>query len=205
MNMISLNCPNCNGELEVEDGLDTFFCKYCGSKIVLSGQSDAAYRAKTFIKEMEHNERMADRKYQHDEHMADKKHQHEKYKIEQKKKQERSKILMGILIPLACVIGYFVLIFGYFGTEEKKSIEQERELQQLVEEIMVDVDKKDFDSAYVKAQSIDYTENLNNDIDKKWDNTRREVINQIIEAEKKATGKSTHKPEKEGFFEKLFD
>lgn len=205
MKMIALNCPSCNGELEVEDGLDTFFCKYCGSKIILDGQSDAAYRAKTIIKKMEHSERMADKKYQHDEHMTDKKHQHEKYKIEQKKKQERSKIITGILIALACVIGYFVFVEGFFGSMERKSIKQEQELQQLVEEIMEDIDNEAFDVAYIKAQSIKHTEPWSDEVEEKWEKTRKEVINQIIEAEKKATGKSTHEPEKEGFFDKLFD
>lgn len=30
MELKSLFCPNCGASLEVEDGLDTFFCKYCG-------------------------------------------------------------------------------------------------------------------------------------------------------------------------------
>ena len=50
----------------MEDGLDIFFCKYCGYKIIIEGQSDAAYRAKTRIKEMEHDERMVDKKYAHE-------------------------------------------------------------------------------------------------------------------------------------------
>lgn len=26
-----LKCPNCNAALEIENGLDTFYCKYCGN------------------------------------------------------------------------------------------------------------------------------------------------------------------------------
>jgi len=29
MELKSLSCPNCTARLEVEDGLDIFFCKYC--------------------------------------------------------------------------------------------------------------------------------------------------------------------------------
>lgn len=61
-----LKCPNCNAALEIENGLDTFYCKYCGYKILLNGQSKAAYRAKTRIKEMEHDERMADKQLEHE-------------------------------------------------------------------------------------------------------------------------------------------
>ena len=68
MNVISLKCPNCGGELEVEDGLDTFYCKYCGHKIVLDGQSEYVIKAKVDIERMKHEERM----YQMREENADK-------------------------------------------------------------------------------------------------------------------------------------
>ena len=35
MKTFALKCPNCNGDLTIEDGLDTFFCMYCGYKIML--------------------------------------------------------------------------------------------------------------------------------------------------------------------------
>lgn len=194
MDTYALKCPNCDGDLTVEDGLDTFYCKYCGHKIVLRGQSAAAYRAKTRIKGMEHDERMADKMYSH-----------EKYKIEHEAKKEHTKTKLTILVVIACVIGYIAIFGGYFGNEEKKSDQQEAELTALVEEIQDDIDDGNFDEAYIKAQSIKYTENWSSDIEEKWDNIRREVINQIIEAEKEETGSSSHKPEKEGFFENLFD
>ena len=40
-----------------------FYCKYCGNRIVFEGQSKAAYRAKTKVKQMEHDERMVDKKH----------------------------------------------------------------------------------------------------------------------------------------------
>lgn len=55
---------------------------------------------------------------EHDERMADKKYAHEKYKIDEENKKERSKAKMGILIALACVIGYLVIFVGYFGSAE---------------------------------------------------------------------------------------
>ena len=57
MKLSSLSCPNCGASVEIEDGIDTFFCKYCGYKIILEGQSDAAYRAKTKVKRMDKMER----------------------------------------------------------------------------------------------------------------------------------------------------
>lgn len=190
MNTKALSCPNCGAALEVEDGLDTFFCKYCGYKIILEGQSDAAYRAKTKIKSMEHDERMADKKYEH-----------ERYKIEEKKKAERFDTKITMVIIGALVL--FLVI--YFVSAKIESDKQERELQKLVEEIEEYIEDGDFDKAYVKAQSIKHTAAWSSEIEDKWDETRKEVINQIIEAEKEETGKSNHKPEKDGFFDGWFD
>lgn len=59
MEFIQAKCPNCGATLEVEDSIDTFFCKYCGTKIILHGQSDAAIRAKENIElEKQHRETM---------------------------------------------------------------------------------------------------------------------------------------------------
>lgn len=35
MSLISLRCPNCNGDIRVDDNLDYGFCMYCGSKILI--------------------------------------------------------------------------------------------------------------------------------------------------------------------------
>ena len=53
MQMFELKCPYCGANLEVEDGLETFFCKYCGGKIILDGQSDEIVKAKVRMKELE--------------------------------------------------------------------------------------------------------------------------------------------------------
>ncbi|MGN1087010.1 MAG: hypothetical protein ACI4Q5_08235, partial [Porcipelethomonas sp.] len=190
MNIYSLKCPNCNADLEIEDGLDTFFCKYCGSKIVLEGQSGDAYRARTRVKEMEHDERMAEKKYEH-----------EKYKIKEKNMHKLSKAKIEIITAVSIVTVLIVFLVVSFSSVKKKSIKQEQELQQLVDEIMIDIENQEFDTAYIKAQSIDYTEDWSSDIDEKWDKIRKEVINQIIEEEKNVTGSSNHKPEKDGFFD----
>lgn len=190
----AVKCPNCGAALEDVDNLDTFFCKYCGYKIILDGQSDESYRAKVKIKAMEHAERMATKKFEQ-----------ERYKIEQENNSKHKENKMSFIITAVIFTVLISFCVISFCSAERKSKKQEAELQQLVDEIMVDIDNGDFNTAYIKAQSIDYTADWSSDIDEKWDNTRREVINQIIEAEKEKTGKSTHKPEKKGFWKKLLD
>ena len=62
MELKSLYCPNCGAAVKPVDGLDTFYCQYCGYQIHLDGMSDEAYKARTRVKQMEHEERMQDKK-----------------------------------------------------------------------------------------------------------------------------------------------
>ena len=181
MKLHSLTCPKCNANLDVENDLDTFYCKYCGNKILIGGQSDEAYRAKTELASMKHDEIMARERHEHKQKMQD--------------KEDKSLIKLFI-----CIYGFLFLVISIpLLVGNIKSNRQEKQLQSLVDEIQIDIKKGDFDTAFLKAESIDYTVNYSEEIDDKWDNIRIEIKNQIIEAEKEKTGKSNHKPERKKF------
>lgn len=177
MELKSLFCPNCGASLEVEDGLDTFFCKYCGYKILLQGQSKAAYDAKVRVKHMEHKERL-----------QDKRDAQERYRMEFKQKDERRTlaIVFGIL---GAIIAMCLIISAVGNARAKK---QDRELQAIVDQIMIDIENEDFAAAYVKANSLYWDDSWTSEGEDKWDATRKEIIKQIEEAEKKATGSITN-------------
>ncbi|MCI6433363.1 MAG: hypothetical protein MR828_01075 [Clostridiales bacterium] len=177
MELKSLFCPNCGASLEVEDGLDTFFCKYCGYKILLQGQSKAAYDAKVRVKHMEHKERL-----------QDKRDAQERYRMEFKQKDERRTlaIVFGIL---GAIIAMCLIISAVGNAGAKK---QDRELQAIVDQIMIDIENEDFAAAYVKANSLYWDDSWTSEGEDKWDATRKEIIKQIEEAEKKATGSITN-------------
>ena len=177
MELKSLFCPNCGASLEVEDGLDTFFCKYCGYKILLQGQSKAAYDAKVRVKHMEHKERL-----------QDKRDAQERYRMEFKQKDERRTlaIVFGIL---GAIIAMCLIISAVGNAGAKK---QDRELQAIVDQIMLDIENEDFAAAYVKANSLYWDDSWTSEGEDKWDATRKEIIKQIEEAEKKATGSITN-------------
>ena len=177
MALKSLFCPNCGASLEVEDGLDTFFCKYCGYKILLQGQSKAAYDAKVRVKHMEHKERL-----------QDKRDAQERYRMEFKQKDERRTlaIVFGIL---GAIIAMCLIISAVGNAGAKK---QDRELQAIVDQIMIDIENEDFAAAYVKANSLYWDDSWTSEGEDKWDATRKEIIKQIEEAEKKATGSTTN-------------
>ena len=177
MELKSLFCPNCGASLEVEDGLDTFFCKYCGYKILLQGQSKAAYDAKVRVKHMEHKERL-----------QDKRDAQERYRMEFKQKDERRTlaIVFGIL---GAIIAMCLIISAVGNAGAKK---QDRELQAIVDQIMIDIENEDFAAAYVKANSLYWDDSWTSEGEDKWDATRKEIIKQIEEAEKNATGSTTN-------------
>ena len=177
MELKSLFCPNCGASLEVEDGLYTFFCKYCGYKILLQGQSKAAYDAKVRVKHMEHKERL-----------QDKRDAQERYRMEFKQKDERRTlaIVFGIL---GAIIAMCLIISAVGNAGAKK---QDRELQAIVDQIMIDIENEDFAAAYVKANSLYWDDSWTSEGEDKWDATRKEIIKQIEEAEKKATGSITN-------------
>ena len=58
MKMVKLTCPYCGATLSVENGLDIFYCQYCGGKIMLTGQDSNIINAKVKLKEFEHKERL---------------------------------------------------------------------------------------------------------------------------------------------------
>ena len=177
MELKSLFCPNCGASLEVEDGLDTFFCKYCGYKILLQGQSKAAYDAKVRVKHMEHKERL-----------QEKRDAQERYRMEFKQKDERR--TLAIVFGIFGAIIAMCLIISAVGNAGAKK--QERELQAIVDQIMIDIENEDFAAAYVKANSLYWDDSWTSEGEDKWDATRKEIIKQIEEAEKKATGSITN-------------
>ena len=177
MELKSLFCPNCGASLEVEDGLDTFFCKYCGYKILLQGQSKAAYDAKVRVKHMEHKERL-----------QEKRDAQERYRMEYKQKDERR--TLAIVFGIFGAIIAMCLIISAVGNAGAKK--QERELQAIVDQIMIDIENEDFAAAYVKANSLYWDDSWTSEGEDKWDATRKEIIKQIEEAEKNATGSTTN-------------
>lgn len=167
------------GRLKINDEIDMFYCNFCGGQIFMDGLSDAAYESRTKIKGMKHKEVMLDKKYEH-----------EKY-------NDRKK-LKSLLQYLGISVAVIIIISVYFGITSSKN---EKEYNRIVTEVQQDISNGNFDSAYVTAQELVYHNSSEKEKKKKWDNTRRELINQIIEAEKAATGSSTHKPEKKGLFD----
>ena len=172
MKLQALRCPNCNGSLDIEDGIDTFYCKYCGYKIIIDGQSGVLLRAKVDMKKMEHEERLLDKQLAQ-----------ERYKIESKKAtdkdNDRSLNRSIVMLVIIVLIAFSVVFVGNKGAEE-----QERKLQATVAEIMVDIDRRAYEEAYIKANSLYWNDSWTDDGEAKWNATREALLKMIEEAKK---------------------
>lgn len=96
MEIKEMQCPNCNAEIEIDDGFDTFFCKYCGRKIILADMSAANINAKVKLKQMEHQEKIKDKVIKPQKYKLDKE--------EAKEKRERKDSKFSSITPIAFLI-----------------------------------------------------------------------------------------------------
>ena len=169
MKLITLKCPNCGATLEIENGLDMFFCKYCGHQIMLTNLSREVIRAKTKMIRMEH-----------EEHILNKKHAQERYKIESENKNEKHSVLMvfGWFAPLLLIVGV-IMVVGNAGVKK-----QEAALQATLAEVIVDIQNGDYDSATIKANTLYWDSDFTREGKEKWDSTRRAVLIEIEQAKK---------------------
>ena len=100
-----LKCPSCGADLKVENGLDTFYCQYCGTKIMLQGQSDTVINAKKEIK-------IEETKAEKELSMQKEKHRHEIEKKEYEDRQFWSDMKKFGIIIAVCFLLFFLMIIG---------------------------------------------------------------------------------------------
>lgn len=97
---ISIKCPECGAELQIEDGRDYAFCTYCGARVMISNDNEQIVRTidEARIKQAE-NERII--------------------RLKELEIQEKSSILKKILIGvwLVATVGLLVVTVVGFATE----------------------------------------------------------------------------------------
>lgn len=156
----SVVCPSCGADLDIENGIDTFYCKYCGTKVILENQSDATVKAKETIKKLEHKEAMTGKIL---EHMKD----------EREKSRKDGYVLLIILILI-----FAVPTFLYCYKNEKAE-KEDASLQIVFNEIQDDVAQGNYELALMKAHNLYFTSSYSSSAKEKWDDTRETVIEQI--------------------------
>ena len=178
MELKALKCPNCTGALEVEDGLDTFFCKYCGYKIVMADLSEAAYKAKSAVIQ-----------YRHEETMQDKEHLEAKARWERQEitKQRDDKRIIKVFMIFMGVMGIFLaipLIFGLGIPSINHSIKIKK-LEKISVEVEESIESHDYDHALLVANTLRLSDGWSSSDTKEWDDRRNTYLRQIRDAQRK--------------------
>ena len=142
MNYISLKCPGCDADLEIENGIDTFYCRYCGKKVVVDGQSKDTLNAKVQAKRIAERGRIADRVI---DLVSERTRKKDAYKAE-KAKQETKQIKYALIALLGIfLIGLIAAIIGTVGSwnsadQEKDNTRHERKSAILTTTPAIDID-----------------------------------------------------------------
>ena len=167
-----LKCPNCGADLDAEDGIESFFCKYCGTKIVLQGQSDAVVKAKA-------NVQIADRVVA----MRDKRYEYKRYKAEQaRKEQEEARKKAPVYLGILLAIIIFGFGFLFIQVKNERAERQVKQLKVVLADIQKDINSGDYDGAMIKANQLYYTATNSAELREQWDKTRESVIQTIHDA-----------------------
>ena len=169
MKMISLKCPHCNANLEVQDSIDSFFCMYCGSKVMIEGMSKDAYKAKVKIKALEFLDRASDKRNEQKRFILNNLN-------EERRRQDKStnQALLGMGIFILLIFG-LVLVPGIIG--HKNNIKELKETESQLSQAIIN---EDYDLALILANQLYYTGDWSSEVEEAW-NTKRENYIAIIE------------------------
>ena len=177
----TLKCPECGAILINEEELDTFYCKYCGSKVVMEGQDANVIKAKTRIKAMKHKETLEENRQRAAQTITETKLKFKAEKEERDNKNRRITIFIGIAF-FTFIIMLCLFMSSNTSNQNDKKIEQ---LNKTLAEIRIDVANKQYDEALLKAYGMTVEDLLFDDSKREWQKNKEDIIH-FIEAEKSA-------------------
>lgn len=99
--------------------------------------------------------------------------------IESVKKKSRNKKIMSVLTLI--IIG--VLCVGYFAGMGIKHSIKEHNLESTVQEIQIDMENNDYDSAMMKANTLHMDDGWSDESEQHWDKQREDLIQMIKDAQ----------------------
>ena len=101
MEFFALRCPNCDAELEPEDGLVTYSCPYCKSRLLLDKQSDGTLKARLAVKQMEHDKY----RMKHESEEREKEFHRERMRVREKFLSDHADVLffVGLIVSLLVI------------------------------------------------------------------------------------------------------
>ncbi len=104
MGLISLDCPNCGGHVQIDEDVDVCFCMYCGQQLLLKNRQVVIIRDEAKLRELELQEE--ERKRQEEQAKAKRAAEIAKQKLEEEKhrRQVRDWVYLLIGTPICGII-----------------------------------------------------------------------------------------------------
>ena len=103
MKLVSIKCPECSANLNVEEGRKQCYCSYCGAEIMLENENEQIYRRidDAKVKEAEVKEKVRLKELELEEY---------RMKSEEVQKKKRTKIAVCLLVvgAICCVLGFLL-------------------------------------------------------------------------------------------------
>ena len=176
IHMLQLRCPNCDAFMEVEDNLELCYCKYCGTRILLDGQSEAVVKAKTRLK-------MADRISDTAVKLQSKRYEQKRIKMEYEAEEDRRSnklIIFFFVLALLFFVGMGLLFHFEIKSEKETASNEQIRLETLLNEILQDIEKGEYDLALIKSSGLRYSVGpYSNEYEAQWEETRRTIVSMI--------------------------
>ena len=123
---VSIKCPECDADLQIEDGREYAFCTYCGAKVIIANDNERIYRtideAGVRMADTERLIRLKELEIEEREKARDRKSQAIAYGV------ALAFVIIGALIcivkPMAgtwgIMIGAYIAMFAYSKNDDKK-------------------------------------------------------------------------------------
>lgn len=146
--VIKLTCPECGGNIEIENDRSFCFCKYCGARVMLDDESHTVNINKNiYVKKDIHNTK----RYIDDAEI-------EKVKAEERKNKSDN---VTFLIMMGILVGIMIFCFLMSAIEENK---EERRVQKEIDAGKIqagyygDLEGEDYKSVVAHFESAGFTD-----------------------------------------------
>ena len=173
MNVTKLECPNCHAALDNDyENAGTFFCKYCGQKMIVEEIQNAEYDLKARKMEMDHE--VVLKKLEQAQRELEKQEELVKERFKHKKN-------MGLIFfCLACLAAliFLAVLPSTMGSDHRSKVKQ---LEKVEIEVQEAIQNRDYDLALIKVNQLRLDDGFSPTQTEAWDAKREDYINTINE------------------------
>lgn len=121
MKLHVLKCPECNSNIEIEEDRSFWYCQYCGCKILVDDE------VTTINKNINRNS------------IYTKRYINEAEIIKERSRAKGDKLVVILIVAI------FLFSFGYFAMLKYSSYSEEKKLEFIAEEVILDIKEGNYD------------------------------------------------------------